>query len=102
MKKTNQITRVSTNFVSITGVNVSVNEDYTEIIFLDTINPYGGLVFINIDYDTKAVTTKYFNGYSVSSFYPCDIRLNYDTYIRIKAIGSTLYILERFYNESYN
>lgn len=95
MKKTNQITRVSTNFVSITGVNVSVCEDYAEIFFLDTESPYGGLVFINIDYETKAVTTKYFNGYSVSSFYPCDIRLSFDTCIRVKAVGSTLYILER-------
>lgn len=97
MKNNNKINRVSTNFVSITGVNVSVCEDYAEIFFLDTESPYGGLVFINIDYETKAVTAKYFNGYGVSSFYPCDIRLNFDTYIRVKVVDSTLYILERCY-----
>ena len=102
MKKTNRITRVTTNFVSITGVNVAVDEESAEIIFLDAVNPYGGLVLISIDYETKAVTAKYFNGYSVSSFYPCDIRLSYDTCIRVKNVGHTLYILERFYNESYN
>lgn len=100
MKKTNQITRVSTNFVSITGVNIASDKGGTEIIFLDTMNPYEGLSLISIDYKTKGVTAKYYNGYSVSSFYPCDIHLNFDTYISIRAIGSILYIIERFYNES--
>lgn len=97
MKKTNPITSVVTNFVTITGVNISVHEDYVELIFIDVMNPYGGLVRISIDYDTKAVTVKYFNGYSVSSFYPCDIHLNSDTRLRIKVIGSTLFVFERNY-----
>lgn len=100
MKKTNKITRVSTNFITITGVNIASDKDGAEIIFLDTVNPYGGLASIFIDYKTKGVTAKYYNGYSVSSFYPCDIHLNFDTYIRIRDIGTVLYIIERFYNES--
>lgn len=96
MKKTNQITRVVTNFITLTAVNTSVNEDYAELIFLDS-SKYGGLVSITIDYVTASVSIHFYNGYEVAQYLPCSIAINQESYLKIYVKGSTLYLVERFF-----
>lgn len=96
MKKTNQITSVVTNFIALTAINTSVNEDYAELIFLDS-SKYGGLVSIAIDYATDSASVRFYNGYEVTQYLPCSIAINQGSYLKIYVKGSTLYLVEGFF-----
>ena len=96
MKKTNQITRVVTDFITLTAVNTAVNEDYAELIFLDS-SKHGGLVAISIDYATASASVRFYNGYEATKYLPCAIAINQESYLKIAIKDSTLYIIERFF-----
>lgn len=96
MKKTNQITSVVTDFITLTAVNTSVHKDYAELIFLDS-SKHGGLVSISIDYATTSASVRFYNGYEATQYLPCAIAINQESYLKIYVKGSTLYLVERFF-----
>lgn len=96
MKKTNQITSVVTNFITLTAFNTSVNEDYAELIFLDS-SKHGGLVSITIDYATASASVRFYNGYEATQYLPCAIAINQESYLKLEIKDSTLYFVERFF-----